>query len=198
MLEVIRSRLRSALLIGIAAALVGGGVAFAGSGGGSSGPGESGGGSSGQGSGQRERRLPPPPAGPGPIRGLTWAEFHYQRNGEARVTRVDTGKVVSVSDSSLTIAENDGNEVTIPVDESTRVFDGPGKDSPVSDLKEGQQVVVGRPEGGAADQILVPPTAAEIRRHLEAGGPPRGRLGPAPHPGARLAIPLPPPPGRDG
>jgi hypothetical protein len=186
MLGVIRARVRSVLLIGLAAALVGGGVALAGS--------DSG--KPGQGGDHREKRLPRPPVGPGPIPDLTWAEFHFQRNGEAQVTRVDRGHVVSAGDDSLTIAENDGNDVTIPVDSDTHLVAGPGKDAAVSELEQGQQVVVSRPAGGAADQILVPPTAAQIRQAFRAGGRWDGKLGPVPRPGPHgLAIPLPPPPG---
>jgi hypothetical protein len=93
---------------------------------------------------------------------LTYAEFHVIDNGQAKVIRLDAGKVVSTSDGSITVGENDGNQVTIPVDDSTKVIAGPCRDVGVGDLKRGQRVSVFRPEGGAADTILLPPKPADL------------------------------------
>jgi len=149
----ISKRVRTVATLGVAAALVVGGVAVAqgGSGGkshnGHSGP-------------PKGKRMPPPPGGPmgGPAgKDLTYAQLHVQRNGEAKVIRLDRGKITAVSDTSITVEENDGNEVTIAVDDSTKVLAGPGRKTSVSDLKTGQQVVVCGPEGGTAKAIMLPP-----------------------------------------
>jgi hypothetical protein len=194
MLEAVRTRVRSAAMIGIAAALVVAGLAFAAGDGGDSG--------SGDGSSRRATHppLPPPPILADRDRNLTWAEFHYQKDGEAKVTRLDRGEVVSAADDSLTISENDGNEVTIPVDGETRVFAGPDKDVEVDDLDPGQEVVVSRLEGGAADVIGVPPTRAEIEKAFKAHGFRAGApVRPPPGvPGKGFTIPLPPPRGCSG
>jgi hypothetical protein len=149
----VTKRARTVATLGVAAALVVGGVAVAqGGSGGSSGNGHAG--------APKGKRMPPPPGGPlgGPAgKDLTYAQLHVQRNGEAQVIRLDSGKITAVGDTSITVEENDGNEVTIAVDDGTKVLAGPGHDSSVSDLKTGQQVVVCGPEGGTAKAIMVPP-----------------------------------------
>jgi hypothetical protein len=146
-------RARTVAALGVAAALVVGGVALAqGGSGGNSGNGQSG--------TPKGKRMPPPPGGPlgGPAgKDLTYALLHVQRNGEAQVIRLDSGKVTAVSDTSISVEENDGSEVTIAVDEDTKVLAGPGRETAVSDLKTGQQVVVCGPEGGTAKTIMLPP-----------------------------------------
>jgi hypothetical protein len=190
MFDQIRRRGRSAALIGTAAALVGGGMALAADDGSSG----SGSGSSGDGSAQG---LPTPPPLPPPDRNLTYAEIHVQRNGEAQVIRTDAGKVASTSDDSITVTENDGNDVTIPIDDETRFATGPGGEGDVSDLEPGDRVLVTAPKGEAADMVFAPPTRGELRQAFKAHGGRRGRLGPAPQgaPGVGMAIPLPPPQG---
>lgn len=104
-------------------------------------------------------------AGPGPLADgeLTYSETHVMRDGEAVVLRDDRGEVASVSSDSITVSENDGSDVTIPVDSDTKVGippDKPGEapaDSTVADLQEGQQVMVHREDGQAADFIGVIP-----------------------------------------
>jgi hypothetical protein len=166
----VTKRARTVATLGIAAALVVGGVAVAqGGSGGNSGNGHSG--------PPKGKRMPPPPGGPlgGPAgKDLTYAQLHVQRNGEAQVIRLDSGKITAVSDTSITLEENDGSEVTISVDSSTKVQAGPGRESSVSDLKTGQHVVVCGPEGGTAKAIMVPPKGGK-NGHLPP--PPRGSEG---------------------
>ncbi len=114
------------------------------------------------------KRMLPPPGGPiGQFgKDLTYAQLHVQHNGEAEVVRLDSGEVVSASESSITLKENDGNEVTVAVDSDTKVLAGPGKTTTVGDLEAGQQVVVCGPEGGTAKTVMLPPKPGQ--------GPPQG------------------------
>ena len=170
---------RTVATIGVAAALAVGGVAVA--------QGGSDNGKQHGGKPHAGKRMPPPPGGP-LSKDLTYAELHVQKNGQAEVVRMDRGKVASVSDTSITVTENDGNEVTIPVDDSTKVLAGPGRNTSVTDLKTGQQVIVCGPEGGTAKAILVPPKRGKMPHGPQ--GPPQGS--------SRQGGPqgqLPPPPG---
>jgi hypothetical protein len=98
---------------------------------------------------------------------LTYAEFHTLENGQEQVSRLDSGKIDSVSGSEISTTENDGNQVTIPVDQDTLVIAGrEQKSEDVTALDSGQQVDVMHPEGGAADQIMVPPDKAELQKTL--------------------------------
>ncbi len=92
--------------------------------------------------------MPPPPGGPLGKAGkdLTYAELHVQHEGKAEVVRLDSGEVIASSDSSITIKENDGNEVTIAVDDKTKVLPAPARPA-VTDLKQGQQVAGLRARG---------------------------------------------------
>lgn len=109
----------------------------------------------------------PPPGGPGGPGGplgpeggeLTNGELNVQRDGEAVTVLVDRGEVAAVDSDSVTVSENDGNDVEIPVDEETEVMAGPFEQdaTEVSDLEEGDQVVVSRDEGGAATKICLLP-----------------------------------------
>lgn len=197
MLDQIRRHGRSAALLGTAAALVGGGVSLAADGGGA--------GESGSSSGSSAKELPAPPPLPPPDRDLTYAEIHVQRDGEAQVIRTDAGTVASTSEDSITVSENDGNDVTIPIDGETKFATGPGEKGAVSDLRQGDRVLVTGPKSEAADIVFVPPGRAELRAlerrgaaiHRAFKAPGRhGRLMPAPPggaPGVGIAIPLPPP-----
>ncbi len=173
MLDSFRKLARSAAVLAVAAALTVGGVALA------QGSNESG---SSEGSGAPSgKRMPPPMmlGGPGG-KDLTYAQLHVQHEGKAEVIRMDQGEITAVDDSSITLKENDGNEVTITVDDSTKVLAGPGKSS-LSDLETGEEVTVCGPEGEAAKAIMVPPTKGQA--------PPQGL------PDARKGGQLPPPPG---
>jgi hypothetical protein len=157
--------------IGIAAALAVGGVAVA-QGGGS--------GKSQQGNPQSAKRMPPPPGGPLGKAGkdLTYAQLHVQHEGTEQVIRLDRGEVVSASESSITVKENDGSEVTVAVDSSTKVLAGPGRETSVSDLKAGQEVTVCGPEGGIAKAILLPPKKGQMPRGPQGQG--KGQMPPPP------------------
>jgi hypothetical protein len=166
------SRLRRVIWASLLPALIAGGIAFAatGSRGGSQ---ESGTKSNGD---PMHRGFPGPHPGHHPFDGnLTYAELHVQKNGKEVVVRLDRGKVKSTSSDSVTITENDGSDVTIPVDSKTRVFAGPAKrNASVSDLKQGQLVTVDREEGKAARVIAV---MLKFRRFgANPPGPPPGGM----------------------
>jgi len=187
MFKSLQNRARTVATTGLIAALVVAGVAFAQNGGGN-------GGKSQNGKQHSGKRMPPPPGGPLGKAGkdLTYGELHVQRNGKDETIRLDAGKVVSVSDSSITVEENDGNEVTVAVDEDTKVLAGPGKAKSATDLKQGQQVIVSGPEGEAAKTIAVPPKRGQM---------PQGRHGsqqPPPPPGGQFGGPQGGPPQMQG
>ncbi len=178
MFQSARNKFQAVAMIGVAAALAIGGVAAA--------QNDPGSGSQGnQGSGH--------PAGPPPLplptQGLTYAQFHVQKNGQEQTIRVDQGKIVTVSDSSITLSENDGSEVTIPVDDSTQVMGKPGTETKVAELSAGQQVLVCAPEGGSAKTIIVLPKKGQQGGSGQQGGPPQG---------GGQGGQLPPPPGGSG
>ena len=168
---------KQAVVIGLAAALVVGALAVANQGSGRD---------SGSKSSKRHRGGPPRPPGD-----LTYSEAHVQVKGKGVVLRVDRGKVKSVESDSITVTENDGNDVTVPTDGDTKVFAGPRRGRiKLSDLKDGQTVMVHRQEGKAADFVGIAPTRSDLRRfrhHFRGpghGGPPPGAGAfPAPPPG---------------
>jgi hypothetical protein len=179
MFKSLAGRARAVATTGLIAALVVAGLAVAQGGNGSSGK-----------SHHRKalsgKRMPPPPGGPiGKFgKDLTYAEVHVQHEGKAETIRIDAGEVTSASDSSLTLKENDGSEVTISVDDETKVLAGPGKKgTSVADLEAGQQVVVCGPEGGTAKTVMLPPK--------------RGQMSPGQQ-GSQQQGQLPPPPGAPG
>jgi hypothetical protein len=165
MFDSARKHVRTIATIGVAAALAVGGVAAA--------QGESQSGAD-NGQAQGARPGPPPMMGP-PMKGLTYAQFHVQKNGQEQVIRLDQGKITAVDDSSIALSENDGSSVTIALDEDTKVLAGPGHDSGVEDLSVGQTVVVCAPEGGTAKTVIVPPKRGEMK-----GAPQGGQLPPPP------------------
>jgi hypothetical protein len=162
MFDSFRQRARTVATLGVAAALVVAGVALAQ--GGSSGNPEGSGAPAG-----KRMPGPPPMAGPGG-KDLTYAELHVQRNGQAEVIRMAQGTIAAVGDSSITLKENDGNEVTIAVDDSTKVLAGPGRETAVGDLQTGEEVTVCGPEGGTAKTIMLPPKRGDLPP------PPQGQL----------------------
>jgi len=178
----IHTRAGSALLTGLAVALVGGGVAIA--------QGASGSGS-GDG-GQKPAGHPPPPPGLLPMKGLTNGVINVQKDGKGEVIHLDQGKISSVGADSITLTENDGNDVTIPYDSDTKVLAGPGKDLAVADLSAGTRVLVVRDQGDPAKVIAIPPPMIHPKKgeKLPAmGKPPAGM--PKPPQGMGQ---LPPPP----
>ncbi len=161
MFKSIKMRARSAALIGVAAALVVGGVAAA-----------QGSSTSGAGEGPKWQSAPPGPApmmGAG-MKGLTNGELHIQKNGHSEVIRLDQGKITAVDSSSLTLAENDGGEVTITLDENTKVLAGPESSSSTAELSVGESVLVSGPEGGAAASVMVAPKRGQMLKGTAPGG----------------------------
>jgi hypothetical protein len=121
--------------------------------------------------------------GPPPFRrNLTYGELHIQRDGKAVVVRIDTGKVKSVDSNSVTVTENDGSDVTIPVNGDTKVLAGPFRKATISDVKEGRRVLVNRDQGQPARAIVLLPKPGE-----------RPPFGPRGARGLRHEMPLPPP-----
>ena len=169
MFQSARKQMRSIAMLGVAAALVVGGVAAA------QGDSQSGSQSNGQEAGKRPPG-PPPMMGIG-MQGLTYAELHVQsKDGTAETIRIDQGKVKSVGDSSITLTENDESEVTVAVDGDTEVMGKPGEETSLSDLETGQQVSVTAPEGEAAQAIMVLPKKGDFAAGFKGGpmGPPSG------------------------
>jgi hypothetical protein len=164
MFQATKKRARSVATLGVMAALVVGGVAAA----------QSGGDSSGGGRPAHGNGMPPGPPmmgiGPG-VKGLTYGELHVQREGQSEVIRLDQGKITAVDADSITLAENDGSEVTIALDEGTKVLTGPGGGSSVDDLEVGQQVVVCGPEGEAAESVMVAPKRGQLPKDAPQGAP---------------------------
>jgi hypothetical protein len=170
MFQSARQKFQVVAMTGVVAALAIGGVAVAQNE--SSGPSQ---GNQGQGQGPGRAGGPPPPL-PLPMQGLTYAQLHVQKNGQEQTIRLDEGKVVSASESSVTISENDGSEVTVPVDDDTQVMGKPGTEMKVSELSAGQQVMVCGPEGGSAKTIAVLPKKGQ--GGPEQGGSQQGQSGP--------------------
>jgi hypothetical protein len=169
MFQSARKHLRSIAMLGVAAALVVGGVA------GAQGDSQSGSQASSQEAGKRPPG-PPPMMGIG-MQGLTYAELHVQsKDGTAETIRIDQGKVKSVGDSSITLTENDDSEVTVAVDSDTEVMGKPGEETSLSDLETGQEVSVTAPDGGAAKSVMVLPKKGDLAVGFKGGpmGPPPG------------------------
>lgn len=161
MLNSARRHLRSVAMLGVAGALVVGGVAVAqkdGGDGGGEGKAQNGKAQNGKAREGKARDGKHRRGGPlgVPMRAVTYAEFHVQTNeGGSKVIRLDQGTITAVSDSSITVEEKDGNEVTIDVNGDTEVR-ARGADN-VTDLERGQRVVVKTVDGSAAKSIAVPP-----------------------------------------
>jgi len=98
------------------------------------------------------------PPGPPPfLQGMTNAEIQRQVDGDAVVTRLDAGKIKTIAADSITLTENDGADVTIPVDADTEAYKPGEPESSVTDLVVGQKVMVDRELGQAADSVHVMP-----------------------------------------
>ncbi len=169
MLKAVRRQVHAIVVIGVSAALVVGGVAAAQGGGGKSH-------SEAQGEGNHPGKAQGRPGG-GPLagalmKGLTYGVLHVQnKDGEAVVVRLDQGKVKSVDANSITLVENDESEVTIALDSDTKVIGKPGSELSVSDLKEGQKVLVCGPDGGTAKTIMLAPPKKAGKKGGMPGGP---------------------------
>jgi len=178
MFQSARKRMRSIAMLGVAAALVVGGVAAAQS--------DSQNGSQESGKPAAGKLPPgPPPAMGIAMKGLTYAELHVlSKDGDAETLRIDQGKVKSVGSDSITLTANDGSEVTVAVDGDTDVLGRPGEETSLSDLEAGQQVSVTAPEGEAATAIMAMPKKGDFVGMAQAGpgqgGPPQGAPMPPP------------------
>lgn len=172
MLKAVRKQLRSVAMLAVAGALVVGGVAVA----------QDDSAGSGQGSQQAGKNARPPGPPPGgmmmPLKGLTYGEFHVRtKGGEDRVIRVDQGKVSAVGESSITVTENDGNAVTIALDEDTELVGKPGAEVELADL-EGKQVTVSGTSGAAADVVALLPKKGDLPKgEFPKGEAPKGAPG---------------------
>lgn len=177
MLNAVRSQLRSVAMLAVAGALVVGGVAVA--------QDDSSGTSQGSQQAGKKARSPGSPSGGMmmPLKGLTYGEFHVRtKSGEDKVIRVDQGKVSAVSESSITVTENDGNDVTIALDEDTEVVGKPGAEVELADL-EGQQVTVSGESGAAADVVAAVPKKGDLPKgEFPKGEAPKGVRGDLPAP----------------
>lgn len=171
MFQSARKHMRAIAMLGVAAALVVGGVAAA--------QGDPQSGSQSNGNSQIPGGRPP---GPPPMmgigmKGLTYAELHVlNKSGEAETLRIDQGKVKSVGTDSIVLTENDDSEVTVAVDEDTEVLGKPGEETSIGDLEAGQQVSVTAPAGEAAQAIMVLPKKGDVVAGFKGGpmGPPPG------------------------
>src|SRR5262249_1721798 len=97
------------------------------------------------------------PPGPSYLRDATYAEIHTFKDGKSETYRVDHGKIKSVGDNSITITERDGQDVTVPTSDATKVLGGPAQKLTLADLKAGQRVTVDRETGEPANTICVLP-----------------------------------------
>ncbi len=171
------TRLTKFALPALTALALAGGVAFA--------AGAGGGDARSNGSAREPRAFPPPP-GPPPVMGdLAYGELHVVRDGNEVVVRIDRGKVSSVSSSEIRITESNGDEVTIPVDDSTNLFAGPFGKATLDDIHEGDTIVAHRVGDGAAEFVAKCPPKPRGLRFRRPPGPP----------GALRRAPLPAPPG---
>ena len=132
-------------------------------------------GNSNQGKGNNAQHGPNGPGGPGGhrggpggglgfMRGLTNATINTKRNGKTVVLQLDAGKIKAVGTDSVTITENDGNDVEIATDEDTTVHVPGTEDAELSDLKVGQSVMVERKQGKAASMIGVKPAKPPVQQ----------------------------------
>ena len=171
MLKAMRNRMKSVAALAVAGALGVSGVAVAQDNGGSQ--------TATKGAQSKGKRPPgPPPMGGTQMKGLTYAQFHVENaDGEAEVLRSDQGEITAVDSDSITLKENDGNEVTVALDDSTRVMGKPGQKGSIADLAVGEEVSVSGPEGEAAKAEMSVPTKAELAKGMRGtmgGGPPMG------------------------
>lgn len=140
----------------LAAALIVGGVAWAGQDGSRNrgdlaGPGLAFGGSeafAGKGRGEARHGH----RGRGLLRKVARAELVMVIDGETRKVRLDRGTVKSVSASAITLEELDGTTVTIPVDDETVVRVGREKGL-LDAVEEGFLAMTVRVDGGAARMV---------------------------------------------
>ena len=120
------------------------------------------------------------PLGMGLLRKLTYAELHIRENGEDKLVRVDRGRLESASQSEITLKENDGQSVTVAVDDDTRVLAGrfrfgASRDE-VTDIRRGR-VVIAAHERGKPAILVAAPRRMRWRRHFRMGPDHRPHMG---------------------
>jgi len=88
----------------------------------------------------------------------THAEINFTSGGVGHTLIVDRGRVVLVAPGSLTLREQDGTTVQIPVSPSTQVTVG-GRPGSLAQVRRGAFAVAQRLDGGAAVrlQLRLPP-----------------------------------------
>jgi hypothetical protein len=97
-------------------------------------------------------------AGPAAAADLPAGWWHAEINfAIARVPHtlvLDRGKIVSAAPASLTLREQDGSMVDIPVASSTQVTIA-GRPAAVTDLRRGETAITRRIDGGPATNVTV-------------------------------------------
>ena len=86
--------------------------------------------------------------------GWTHAEINFSVNRVPHTLILDRGRVTTVSESSMTLREQDGSSVQVALAADTQVIvDGtPGQ---LSDIRRGVVAVAQRIDGGSARQVRV-------------------------------------------
>jgi hypothetical protein len=130
------------------------------------------------GDGKGDRHSAPAFAGSPLGKSLTYSETHLRKDGEDVTVRVDQGRVLASTASSISIRRNDGETVEVPVDGDTRVWGGwwwhKGQasaahrkhgdgDMSVADIPEGKRVLVLRSDDDEAAEAV---TVAKRHRHF--------------------------------
>lgn len=91
--------------------------------------------------------------------GWTHAEINYFAGGAPHTLVLDRGLVTSASSSSLTLREQDGSSVTVPLSAQTTQVIVNGSPGSLSSLRRGEHATTQRVDGGPALilQLRVPP-----------------------------------------
>jgi hypothetical protein len=130
------------------------------------------------GDGKGDRHSAPAFVGSPLGKSLTYSETHLRKDGEDVTVRVDQGKVLASTASSISIRRNDGETVEVPVDGDTKVWGGwwhrghgakashrkhGDGDAGVADIPEGKRVLVLRSDDDPAAEAV---TVAKRHRHF--------------------------------
>ena len=96
------------------------------------------------------------PGGGGPGgKYLTYDEVHTYKRGTETVLRTDAGKITAVSNTSITVHERDGNDVTRALDEDTDIHVRGNSSATADDLAVGDSVIIGGEKDQPADDVGV-------------------------------------------
>jgi hypothetical protein len=148
------TRSKKLLVAGVTLALIGGGVALAASSSTSSSP------AAGASVASNRPGFPGGPGGRRPLlRRLSSAEVHVVYDGQPHTIRIDKGQIQSVSSNSVTLKEEDGSVVQIPIGADTRVFLD-REDAALTDLRTGDM----------AFAVRIDDNPARAVRAFDAGG----------------------------